>query len=142
MMLGATSSIVAMRCHRTTHYDNRSSSCPLPTPVFAACSLGHESIGTPYGSSRGMDGKYYPAALQETKRYYGNVDGSSTLNRGQAARSASSSHRGFLPRHLGSSAGGTGYLNNSSTDQRCSVSLAAIAGVRSSPREQCLHTRL
>jgi hypothetical protein len=34
--------------------------------------------------------------------------GSSTLNRGQAARSASSSHRGFLPRHLGSSAGGTG----------------------------------
>src|SRR5215207_4515275 len=24
MMLGATSSIVAMRCHRTTHYDNRS----------------------------------------------------------------------------------------------------------------------
>jgi hypothetical protein len=34
--------------------------------------------------------------------------GSTTLNRGQAARSASSSHRGFLPRHLGSSAGGTG----------------------------------
>jgi hypothetical protein len=68
--------------------------------------------------------------------------GSSTLNRGQAARSASSSHRGFLPRHLGSSAGGTGYLNNSSTDQRCSVSPAAIAGVRPSPREQCLHTRL
>jgi hypothetical protein len=36
--------------------------------------LGHESIGTPCGSSRGMDGKCDPAALQETKRYYGNVD--------------------------------------------------------------------
>ena len=48
--------------------------CPLPIPVFAAGSLGHESIGTPCGSSRGMDGKYDPAALQETKRYYGNVD--------------------------------------------------------------------
>ena len=48
--------------------------CPLPTPVFAAGSLGHESIGTPYGSSRGMDGKYDPAALQETIRYDGNVD--------------------------------------------------------------------
>jgi hypothetical protein len=44
--------------------------------------------------------------------------GSSTVNRGQAARSASNSHRGFLPRHLGSSAGGTGYLNSSSVDQR------------------------
>ena len=44
--------------------------------------------------------------------------GSSTVNRGQAAHSASSSHRGFLPRHLGSSAGGTGKVNNSSSDQR------------------------
>src|SRR5215208_2586152 len=80
----------------------------------------------------GLEGKFSEVRLT----------GSSTLNRGQAARSASSSHRGFLPRHLGSSAGGTGYLNNSSTDQRCSVSPAAIAGVRPSPREQCLHTRL
>lgn len=44
--------------------------------------------------------------------------GSSTVNRGQAAHSASNSHRGLLPRHLGSSAGGTGYLNSSSVDQR------------------------
>ena len=44
--------------------------------------------------------------------------GSSTVNRGQAAHSASSSHRGFLPRHPGSSAGGTGKVNNSSSDQR------------------------
>jgi hypothetical protein len=46
------------------------------------------------------------------------TNGSSTVNRGQAARSGSNSHRGFLPRHLGSSAGGTGYLNSSSVDQR------------------------
>jgi hypothetical protein len=44
--------------------------------------------------------------------------GSSTVNRGQGACSAPNSHRGFLPRHLGSSAGGTGYLNSSSVDQR------------------------
>jgi hypothetical protein len=44
--------------------------------------------------------------------------GSATLNRGQAACSTSSSHFGFLPRHLDSSAGGTGYVNNSSIDQR------------------------
>ena len=62
--------------------------------------------------------------------------GSSTLNRGQAAFSTSSNHFGFLPRHPGSCAGGTGYVNNSSIDQRCSVIPAAIAGVLSSPREQ------
>ena len=44
--------------------------------------------------------------------------GSSTLNRGQAARSASSNHRGFLPRHLGNSAGGVGNVSNSSIVQR------------------------
>ena len=45
-------------------------------------------------------------------------EGSTPWNRGQAARSASSSHRGFLPRHLGSFAGGTGKLNSSSIVQR------------------------
>ncbi len=44
--------------------------------------------------------------------------GSTTLNRGQAARAASTSHLGRLPRRLGISAGGTQKLNNSSTDQR------------------------
>ena len=44
--------------------------------------------------------------------------GSATLNRGQAASSASSSHFGFRPRQLGTSAGGTAYVNNSSIDQR------------------------
>src|SRR5215216_2003298 len=68
--------------------------------------------------------------------------GSSTVNRGQAAHSASSNYRGFLPRHLGSSAGGTGKINNSSSDQRWSVIPAAIAGVRSSPREWCFHKKL
>ncbi len=68
--------------------------------------------------------------------------GSSTSNRGQAARSASNSHRGLLPRHLGNSAGGTGKVNNSSIDQRWSVKPAAIAGVRSSPRVRCAHTKL
>jgi hypothetical protein len=43
---------------------------------------------------------------------------STTLNRGQGAHAASTSHFGRLPRHLGLSAGGTGKLNNSSTDQR------------------------
>jgi DNA modification methylase len=47
-----------------------------------------------------------------------NECGSAPLNCGQAARSASSSHFGFLPRHLGSSAGGTGYVNNCSILQR------------------------
>src|SRR5215218_8034386 len=75
------------------------------------------------------------AASSETR-------GSSTVNRGQAAHSASSNHRGFLPRHLGSSAGGTGKINNSSSDQRWSVIPAAIAGVRSSPREWCFHKKL
>src|SRR5687768_3463757 len=45
------------------------------------------------------------------------VDGSSTLNRGQAPRSTSSSHLGFRPRHLGSFAGGTTNVSNSSIDQ-------------------------
>ena len=44
--------------------------------------------------------------------------GSSTWNRGQAARSISNSHRGFLPLHLGNSAGGTGKANSSSIVQR------------------------
>ena len=44
--------------------------------------------------------------------------GSSTLNRGQAPRSTSSSHLGFRPRHLGSFAGGTTNVSNSSIDQR------------------------
>ncbi len=44
--------------------------------------------------------------------------GSTTLNRGQAAHATSISHFGRLPRHLGISAGGTGKLNSSSTDQR------------------------
>jgi len=44
--------------------------------------------------------------------------GSATWNRGQAASSASSSHFGFRPRHLGTSAGGTANVNNSSIDQR------------------------
>ena len=44
--------------------------------------------------------------------------GSTPLNRGQAARAASTSHLGRLPRHLGISAGATQKLNNSSTDQR------------------------
>ena len=44
--------------------------------------------------------------------------GSVPWNRGQAASSASSSHFGFRPRHLGSSAGGTANVNNSSIDQR------------------------
>jgi hypothetical protein len=43
--------------------------------------------------------------------------GSAALNRGQAARSASSSHLGFLPRHLGISEGGTAKASNSSSDQ-------------------------
>jgi hypothetical protein len=43
--------------------------------------------------------------------------GSSALNRGQAARSASSSHLGFLPRHLGISEGGTARASNFSSDQ-------------------------
>ncbi len=38
----------------------------------------------------------------------GELFGSATLKRGQAACSASSSHRGFLPRHRGSSAGAIG----------------------------------
>src|SRR5215203_5251428 len=46
------------------------------------------------------------------------VPGSATWNRGQAASSASSSHFGFRPRHLGTSAGGTTNVNNSSIDQR------------------------
>lgn len=45
-------------------------------------------------------------------------EGSAPVNRGQAAFSASNSHRGFLPRHLGISAGGTGKLSISSIDQR------------------------
>jgi hypothetical protein len=44
--------------------------------------------------------------------------GSTPLDRGQAARAASTSHPGRLPRHLGISAGGTEKLNSSSTDQR------------------------
>jgi hypothetical protein len=47
-----------------------------------------------------------------------NYRGSAPVNRGQAAFSASNSHRGFLPRHLGISAGGTGKLSISSIDQR------------------------
>ena len=54
------------------------------------------------------------SVLGETRVF----QGSATLNRGQAACSTSSSHFGFLPRHLDSSAGGTGYVNNSSIDQR------------------------
>ena len=54
--------------------------------------------------------------------YYYNVGenglGSATANRGQAACSTSRSHRGFLPRHLGNSAGGTGKVSISSIDQR------------------------
>ena len=46
------------------------------------------------------------------------MGGSATLNCGQAALSASSNHRGFRPRHLGGSVGGTGNVNNSSIDQR------------------------
>jgi SnoaL-like polyketide cyclase len=48
----------------------------------------------------------------------GNRLGSAPWNRGQAASSASSSHFGFRPRHLGTSAGGTANVNNSSIDQR------------------------
>ena len=70
------------------------------------------------------------------------LSGSSTSNRGQAARSTSNSHRGFLPRHMGNSLGATGKVNNSSIDQRCSVKPAAIAGVRSSPRVRCAHRKL
>ena len=44
--------------------------------------------------------------------------GSTPLNRGHAARAASTSHFGLLPRHLGISVGGTHKLINSSTDQR------------------------
>ena len=46
------------------------------------------------------------------------TSGSTPLNRGHAARAASTSHFGLLPRHLGISVGGTHKLINSSTDQR------------------------
>lgn len=46
------------------------------------------------------------------------AEGSTPLNRGHAARAASTSHFGLLPRHLGISVGGTHKLINSSTDQR------------------------
>jgi hypothetical protein len=45
------------------------------------------------------------------------VGDSSTLNRDQAAHSASSSHRGFLPRHPGNSAGRVADVNSSSVVQ-------------------------
>ena len=50
------------------------------------------------------------------------------MNRGQAAHFASSSHRGFRPHQVGSSASGTGKVNNSSIDQRGSVSPAPPPG--------------
>jgi hypothetical protein len=56
--------------------------------------------------------------VRKLERYLDSVGGSTPLNRGQAARAASTSHLGRLPRHLGISAGGTEKLNSSSTDQR------------------------
>ena len=43
------------------------------------------------------------------------------MDRGQAAHAASTGHFRRPPRHFGISAGGTQKLNNSSTDQRLSV---------------------
>ena len=56
--------------------------------------------------------------LISVNKYNARFAGSATWNRGQAASSASSSHFGFRPRHLGTSAGGTANVNNSSIDQR------------------------
>ena len=61
---------------------------------------------------------YSPKCVEKEFSEVPHRPGSATLNRGQAACSTSSSHFGFLPRHLDSSAGGTGYVNNSSIDQR------------------------
>lgn len=57
------------------------------------------------------------------------------MNRGQAARSASNSHRGFLPRHLGSSAGGTGCLNRAPPSTSDDPSSAPPSPGYAPPRE-------
>ena len=66
------------------------------------------------------------AESQMTVRFWAwlKAAGSTANNRGQAARVASSSHRGRLPRRLGATPG-TGKVRSSCSDQRRSVKPAA-----------------
>jgi hypothetical protein len=121
---------------------------PISEQEMANIQSSYQRLIDHYGTSYANSYGWASQALGKAKPTFNDIEdasglsGSSALNRGQAAFSASSSHLGFRPRHFGSSVGGTAKLNSSSIEKRRSVSPAAIAGVRPSPRERCPHTRL